>query len=196
MRKLCLNICSTCQIFTNFKEAIRPGINDDILRPFTKKYKKLISKNGTGLTDKEVRENFDVRVVHAVTSRTEWNAILFESALQQLVIGIAGKGVNGRHIRMPDGCPKVKLSVVNTSPRGVGNPNENHLNPVFNVYIGAATEVIDNDELKNSDKWGNLISEGPRVFKFKKPSPDTVTEVRDCVIATRNACLDKCRDRD
>lgn len=195
MRKLCLNICSTSQIFTNFKKGVRAGFNRDVLEAFST-YNKLNFKDGTKVTPAEARDNFDIRVVHVGACRTEGDAVRIESALQQLLIGIADKGVNGRVISMPRGCPIVKLSVVNTEPRGVGNQEPDHEKPVYNVFIGAATSVIDNDEFKNSDKWKPLKNKGTRVFEFKKPKMETLEEVKGCVTATRLGFLDKCRDRD
>ena len=66
--------------------------------------------------------------------------------------------------------------------------------PVYNVFIGVGTNVIDNPEIQNSDTFGELIDRGPRVFKFMQPTEEAVKRVEGCVRATVLSCLDNYRN--
>ena len=193
MRNLCLNICSTCQLFTNFDEGIQSSFNDDSLKAFST-YGKLKNKDGECLTKSEAR-GLDVRSAHIASLLSDADAIRVELALQQMIIEVAGKGVDGKVINMPRGCHLVTFSVMNSSPTGIGNQNQDPAKPVYNVFIAYATNVIGNGRIENSDSFGDLNHIGTRVFKFEKPSKETLFEVMGCVRVTQLDCLKKCRPK-
>lgn len=119
-----------------------------------------------------------------------------------MCLEFAGKGVEGRLIKMPAGCPDVKFSMVNSGTGGGGdgllvhNPEK----PVYNVFIGVGTGVIDNKQIRNSNSFrkSKLIYKGvdqrPTVFKIMQPTKEAVKRVGGCVHATVLDCLDNYRD--
>ena len=188
MCNLCLNICCTKEIFTDFHDGIWRPSNVDVLRAFSVDYKKILFLNGEYLSLGQVRDQLGVEAFRAAIFRTEGDAQRFEEALAMLIMEIAGKGVDGRVIRnMPEGCPTVKLSVVNTVAGMFSGVPKQHCDPehqTYSVNIGFSTDLIGKIDIKNSGTWGNLQHGGSgRNFKFVKPDEATIKKVKGCVIA-------------